>query len=318
MKRRAAGLLLVGMLLGSSACSSGDGTSSTATTTTGSTTTTEVPALPAPTHPWIVGHRGAAGLAPENTVAAFDRASDEGADLLELDLQLTSDGELVVLHDPTLDRTTRGPAEDCTGGIDTKTLAQATSCDAGSWFNDAHADRADPTFATQRVPALDTVLERFGTDARWFIETKKLLAGTGMEAALVESLDAAGFAADAAVSDQIVIQSFDAESLRLVADLRPDLALFQLISRGGPVDEGHLDEIAAYADGIAPNAADVDATLVAAAHERCLRIVPYTVDDPAEMTRLLDLGVDGIISNRPDLLAPLATARTLPTVCSRP
>src|SRR4029078_9787698 len=84
-----------------------------------------------------IGHRGASGYAPEHTIASYDLALALGADYIEQDLQLTKDGVLVVLHDPTLDRTARGEAANCTGLVIEKTLAQVKTCDVGSWFNDA-------------------------------------------------------------------------------------------------------------------------------------------------------------------------------------
>ena len=93
-----------------------------------------------------IGHRGASGYAPEHTIASYDLALALGADYIEQDLQLTKDGVLVVLHDPTLDRTARGPAENCTGSRrSTKTLAQIKTCDVGSWFNDAFPEYARPS-----------------------------------------------------------------------------------------------------------------------------------------------------------------------------
>ena len=166
---------------------------------------------------------------------------------------MTADEELVILHDSSLDRTARGPADDCTGGIDTRTLAQVVGCDAGTWFNEAHPERAAPAFAEERIPSLDDVLDRFGTDVRWYIETKKLLAGEGMEEALVTSLEAAGFTADATVSQHLVIQSFDARSVRRVGELRPDITLAQHrpelagrrreVDRRGPRAVSHRDPL---------------------------------------------------------------------------
>lgn len=291
-----------------------DGRSTTEQTT--GETTGDATGLGPVTRPAAVAHRGAAGLAPENTFAAFDLAVEHGADLIELDLQLTADGALVVLHDPGPDRTTTGAADDCTGPIDTLTLEQVQSCDAGSWFNEANPDRADPTFVGLRIPSLSETLDRYGTDVRWLIETKTLLADDGsMEQALVDALDAAGFTADAEVSQQVVVQSFEIESLRRVRDLRPDLTLTYLGSLGEGFDEEALDALAEEVTGLGPNQADVDEALIAAAHERCLTVVPYTIDDPVEMTRLLELGVDGVISNRIDLLVPLVAGREWSPPC---
>ena len=84
-----------------------------------------------------IGHRGASGLAPEHTFAAYDLALSQGADYIEQDLQVTKDGVLVVIHDATLDRTATGPAANCTGAVRDKTLAQIKTCDVGNWFNAA-------------------------------------------------------------------------------------------------------------------------------------------------------------------------------------
>src|SRR5687768_1343082 len=94
-----------------------------------------------------VAHRGASGHAPEHTFAAYDLALRMGADYIEQDLHLTKDGVLVVLHDETLDRTARGPVENCSGRVDTKTLAQIKTCDVGSWFA--------PEYAGERIPTLE-------------------------------------------------------------------------------------------------------------------------------------------------------------------
>ena len=107
-----------------------------------------------------VGHRGASGLAPEHTIASYDLALKLGADYIEQDLQMTSDGVLVVLHDQTLDRTARGPAANCQGPVAMKTLAQVKTCDVGSWFNEAHPELARKAYVRQRVPTLEEVLNR--------------------------------------------------------------------------------------------------------------------------------------------------------------
>lgn len=239
-----------------------------------------------------------------------------GAEVLELDLQMTADGALVVLHDPILNRTARGPEESCTGPIDALTLDQVRTCDAGSWFNEAFPDLADPAFAELGIPTLDEVLARYGDDVSWYIETKKLLAGEGMEEALVASLEAAGFTPDAEATQRIIVQSFDESSLRTVHALRPDLSLAQLISLGERPDAQRLDAIAEYADGITPNWLDVDEALVAAAGDACLTVIPYTVDEPSDMVGLLELGVHGIITNHPDLALPLVAERTAAPPCA--
>ena len=110
----------------------------------------------------VIAHRGASAYAPEHTFAAYDLAVEQGADYIEQDLQLTADGELVVMHDETLDRTARGPAESCSGLVRTKTVAQLQQCDVGSWFNTAHPESADARFVGQRIPTMRGIIERYG------------------------------------------------------------------------------------------------------------------------------------------------------------
>jgi glycerophosphoryl diester phosphodiesterase len=137
-------------------------------------------------HVLVIAHRGASAYAPEHTLAAYDRALEMGADYIEQDLQMTADGELVVLHDDTLDRTTRGAG--CRGRVIERTLAEVKRCDAGSWFAERNPARARPEFAGERVPTLHEVFERYAGRARFYIETKNPEEAPGMEEALVALL----------------------------------------------------------------------------------------------------------------------------------
>ena len=238
-----------------------------------------------------IGHRGASGYAPEHTFASYDLALKLGADYIEQDLQMTSDGVLVVMHDETLDRTARGPAEDCTGPVKTKTLAQIKRCDAGSWFG--------PQFEGERIPTLEEVFQRYGRQANYYIETKSPEIYPGMEEALLALLDRYGLREPAAARWQVLIQSFSPESLLRVHELDPSLPLIQLTSAGaGPLVQ--LPAISGYAVGIGPSMGDVDAQLIAAAHAQCLAVHPYTVNEAADMRRLVELGIDGAFTNFPD------------------
>ena len=135
----------------------------------------------------VIGHRGASAYAPEHTFASWDRALEIGADYLEQDLQMTSDGVLVVLHDDTLDRTTGGA---CRGRVNDHTLAEIRDCDVGSWFNAARPAHADTAYAAERIATLDEVLTRYADRACFYIETKNPAEAPGMEEALLELLDA--------------------------------------------------------------------------------------------------------------------------------
>lgn len=299
-------VIVVAVALFAVSCSSdstegdGDEASSEESTTTEQATTTTV--LAAPEEVVVIAHRGASAYAPEHTFAAYDLAVEQGADYLEQDLQMTADGELVVLHDETLERTVRGPAELCTGTVADRTLEDLRNCDAGRWFNDANPELADESFVGLAIPTMAEVLERYGTSVRYYIEIKDPDSSPGMEEALVDVLDAAGLL-DGGGPRQVIIQSFSEAGLQRVRDLAPDLPLVQLVRATDPaLDETRLIEIATYAMGIGPSAVLVDADRVAAAHEQCLVVHPYTVDDPSAMDSLMGIGVDGLFTNAPDVL----------------
>ncbi|HKK93888.1 MAG TPA: glycerophosphodiester phosphodiesterase family protein, partial [Longimicrobiales bacterium] len=142
----------------------------------------------------VIAHRGASAYLPEHTFAAWDRAVELGADYIEQDLQMTADGVLVVLHDDTLDRVARGPAEDCTGPVSGKTLAQLQRCEVSSWKIEAlraagESSRAAELAALppQRIPTLQEVFERYGSDGsvRYYIEIKSPEDAPGMEVELL-------------------------------------------------------------------------------------------------------------------------------------
>lgn len=255
--------------------------------------------------PIVIAHRGASAYAPEHTFASWDLAVEMGADYLEHDLQMTADGVLVLLHDDMLDRTARGPAAHCKGAVNTKTLEQLNHCEVGSWFNDANPDLANEAFTTQRIPTLRGVLERYAGRARFYIETKKPEEAPGMEEALVAMLEE--FELLEAASNGlpvIILQSFSPASLIKLRAIAPETTLIQLMPRRMTSwsIRRRLADIAGYANGIGPHQQRVGPALVGAAHAAGLLVHPYTVNDATRMRRLLALGVDGMFSDRADVL----------------
>jgi len=254
----------------------------------------------APGGPVVIAHRGYSGVAPEHTLLAFDLAVEAEADYLEQDLQMTSDGVLVVLHDGTLDRTALGPAEHCAGPVIEKTLAQIRRCDFGAWFNERNPHLANPVFDGAAVPALEELFVRYGRSVRYYIETKNPEDAPGMEEALVALLGRYRLLdATPESPPRVLVQSFSPESLRKLHSLEPSLPLVQLYGRM-PAAEivPQLREVAAYAVGIGPHFSSVNEDLVAAAHQAGLIVHPYTVNDPGEMSRLLAIGVDGFFTDQ--------------------
>ena len=251
-----------------------------------------------------VGHRGASGLAPEHTIAAYDLALKLGADYIEQDLQLSKDGVLVAMHDDTLNRTARGPVENCTGFVRDKTLEQLKTCDVGTWFNEAYPDRAKAEYVGLQIPTLEEVFQRYRQRTNYYIETKNPEADPGMEEELLRLMDEYKLTDKAADRWQVLIQSFSPASLMKIHELNPALPLIQLYSSSltSAGIQATLGLASTYAVGIGPSKSDVDAPLVEAAHSYCLDIHPYTVNEQAEMEALIELGVDGMFTNFPDIL----------------
>ncbi|MDB5856687.1 MAG: glycerophosphoryl diester phosphodiesterase [Ramlibacter sp.] len=290
----------------------------------------------------LQGHRGSRGLAPENTLPAFERALALGVNTLELDVALTADGVLVVSHDPYLNPTiardpggqwlpgTRGPL------IKSLTLAQLRGYDVG---------RIRPgtsyatTFASQeardgaRVPTLAEVFELAQArraDVRFNIETKVFpnrpedtVAPEVLTQALLAVVQQAG------MQSRVSIQSFDWRTLQLVQKLAPAIPTVYLTSQTASsdntadpawtaglklADHGSVPRMVKAAGGAAwsPNAPAVTEALVKEAHALGLQVIPWTVNSPADMDRLIAWGVDGLITDYPDRLREVMARRGLP------
>jgi glycerophosphoryl diester phosphodiesterase len=254
-----------------------------------------------------IGHRGASGYAPEHTIPAYDLALEQGADYIEIDLQMTKDGVLVALHDDTLDRTADAPEgvpeRYCSGPVIKRTLEQIKQCDVGSWFG--------PEYAGEQIPTLEEIFQRYGTSVNYYIETKNPEAAPGMEAELLRLMDKYHLTEPAEDNWQVLIQSFSAESLMTIHEMNEDLPLIQLFSstETSQTIRDQLDLVSTYAVGIGPSMTDVDAALVEEAHALCLDVHPYTVNEKADMRALIDLGVDGMFTNFPDRLEKLLGKR---------
>lgn len=240
----------------------------------------------------VVAHRGASALAPENTLVAFRRALEMDVDGLELDLQPTRDGQLVVLHDERLERTTNGR-----GYVFEYTLAELRALDAGSWFHGAHSSGA--RYDGQRIPTLDEVIDlvRDGRQ-QLYIEIKKSeRTPERLEENVVEVIHRHGF------ENRVVLISFDPNSLRRVRQLAPAVAT-AILFKDLPADPIFLARTIG-ATGIAPRLDRVTREFVEAAHRAGMQMVVWTVDSPEDMQKLIDFGVNGIVTNVPDQLLNL-------------
>jgi glycerophosphoryl diester phosphodiesterase len=230
-----------------------------------------------------IAHRGNSLVAPENTVASIAAARGK-ADLIELDAQVTSDGQFVVMHDATVDRTTDG-----TGAVATNTLASLRLLDAGSWFA--------PQFTGERIPTLEEAVQSIIPYGTPLIEQK---AGTA--AGYVAELQRLG------VVTNVVLQSFDWGFLTAVHALEPNLRLCTLGS--GTLSSATLTNILnTGARTVAWEQSTITSNEVALVHGTGLSLFVWTVDGPV-IQRFIDLGVDGIISNDPALVRSLQQPST--------
>ena len=260
----------------------------------------------------VLAHRGASYDAPEHTRPAYDKAMRDGTDFLECDLQLTKDAVLVCVHDTTVDRTT---GRQHTGRVDAYTLAQLRAMDFGSWFNTTRPDRAKPQFPGQRIVTLEEQLGcylRTAPRSRFHLETKAPAEYDGkMEPELVRVLGKHGLldTGDAQTS-RVVVQSFELDSLEAMAELAPKIprAYLFAVPDNPAVVAGELPD---YVDIAAPAAQFLLANpqFPAVVHEDGIEVHTYTVDDEPTMEHLLDLGVDGIFTNRPEVLRTVVDDR---------
>jgi glycerophosphoryl diester phosphodiesterase len=232
-----------------------------------------------------VAHRGAAGYAPENTMAAFQKGVDMKADYIEIDVQQTKDGELVVIHDVTLDRTTNG-----TGYVKDHTLEEIRQLDAGSYFA--------PEFAGEKVPTFEEVLDEFRGKTGILIELKATYYYPGIEQKVTEALKERNM--HLPNNEKIIVQSFEFESMKKMDELLPTVPVGVLTGRATDLSEEKLNEFATYAEYVNPSKSLVNSSLVNEVHERDMGIMAWTVRKKEEVQPLLDAGVDGIITDYPD------------------
>lgn len=234
----------------------------------------------------VVAHRGAAGYAPENTMAAFELAYRMQSSMIELDVQRSLDGELVVIHDLTLDRTTSG-----TGEVRMHTLAELRSLDAGSWFGGE--------YSSQQIPAFEEVLAHYsGKNIGFLIELKAPELYPGIERQVADSLIKYGY--DKMGPGQVVVQSFNHESMATFHDMLPAVPTGVLIEDPADLENEKLDEYRTFASYVNPHIYTVEHSLVRQIHARGMKIYAWTLRSREEADYLLDLGVDGIITDYPD------------------
>ena len=223
--------------------------------------------------PVIIGHRGASGHAPENTLASFAKALEFKVDAIELDVHLSKSGELIVIHDETLDRTTNGK-----GAISKKTLDELEqyTCEGN-----------------EKIPTLNEVFDLVQRRCIINVELKGALTGQPVADLIKKYVEEKGW-----TYEDFFVSSFNHHELFTFHELLPTV-------KTGALLEGIPFHYAAFAEDIGATHAvlhsqTVNKEFVEDAHKRGLLVFVYTVNDPLTMTLLQDMGVDGIITNYPD------------------
>lgn len=239
----------------------------------------------------VIAHRGASGYAPENTVAAFDKARKMKADYIELDVQMSRDGKLVVIHDTTVNRTTdidsKAPVK-----VKDLTLKELRKLDAGSSFG--------PQFTGERIPTFEKVLDRYKGKIGLLIELKEPALYPGIEEKVAAALKKRKM--DKPKNGKVIVQSFDFNSVRRIHELLPSVPTGVLTSRPSDLTDAKLNEFAGYANYVNAHLGNVaaDPTLVGRIHALGMKITPWTVRSRDEVPPLLQAGVDGIVTDYPD------------------
>ena len=239
----------------------------------------------------VIAHRGGAKLAPENTLTAFQKAIDLGVEMIEIDIEQTSDSVVVVIHDRHIDRTTNGE-----GAVDSLTYEQIKDLDAGSWF--------DEKYSNEKIPTLDEVFEFVNDQTILLIEIK---SGSerypGIERRTVEAINKHN------AKSWSVVQSFNLKAVERIKALDPDIETYYLLGRGfKEYFEQHFGtnkttkDVNLGFEGFAVNHRALDAEAIEVLKAHGLSVFTWTVNDPDEMDRFLETSIDGIITDAPDVL----------------
>ena len=243
----------------------------------------------------VIAHRGFSSAAPENTLAAFSKAIETGCDMIELDVQLSRDGEVVVIHDETLDRTTNGK-----GKVNQHTLQDLRKFDAGFWFS--------PQFTGEKIPPLKEVLALTSSKIPLTIELKKGDLGQYTIFDLVDRTFAE--VEKAGCLGQVVFSSFDRTALERILEKNSRIPVAYIYNKPW---NSPLELVGKYPVPILSCRQTVlTKDNLMKAHQAGFKVNVWTVDTEPEMDHFLDLGVDGIITNHPDRAIKVLKRRQTP------
>lgn len=238
----------------------------------------------------ITAHRGYSAVAPENTLYAFEEAVAVGADYIELDVQLTADDQLVVFHDKTIERTTDGEGE-----LSKMTYEELQEFSAGSWFS------KDGEFDDAKIVLLSDVLETVGDDILLNIEIKNHGNVTKTAEKTVEVIEEYG------IERSCYVTSFSYSALKTVKKSNPKIKTALIANVASSTSFSQLK----YIDAVSLNYIFINSSIVNMAHQNGKRVFVWTVDGRSDIQHMIAMGVDNIITNRPDRVSDIVTSNSI-------
>ncbi|TET98267.1 MAG: glycerophosphodiester phosphodiesterase [Anaerolineales bacterium] len=244
--------------------------------------------------PLVIAHRGASMYAPENTIAAFDLAVEMGADAIELDAMLTEDGTPIVIHDHSLGRTT-----DSSGSVSSKIVSEIKLLDAGSIF--------DARFAGEMIPTLEEVFSAVGDKIMINVELKNYASPFDSLPETVGDL-----VREKGLSDRVLLSSFNPMALIKAKRACPEIRRAALIGGGPKVVSGFIKTFTNYS-ALHPEVSLVNRGMVIKNHAAGHKVNVWNVNEESEMIKLLSMGVDGLITDAPDIAKKVIGARARET-----
>jgi glycerophosphoryl diester phosphodiesterase len=242
----------------------------------------------------VIGHRGSSAHAPENTLAAFDMAEREGADGLEFDVRLASDGVPVVIHDATFERTVLAD-----GAVESHTSSALSKMFAGEWFNQRYPKFARASFALERIPTLAQVFERYGSLVLYVeMKCEEVARRPRLACAVV------GLVREHGLAGRVVLKSFEHDSLREVKRLAPEIRTAALFGRSWPrpfVPAGSIIAAAGDcgADEISLHRSLLRGATVEEARRRGFEVLVWTVNSTVWLRRALALNLRAVFTDHP-------------------
>ncbi|WP_186580585.1 glycerophosphodiester phosphodiesterase family protein [Aquibacillus kalidii] len=253
-----------------------------------------------------IAHRGASGYAPEHTMEAYKQALSLGADYIEIDLQMTNDGQLVAIHDELVDRTTDG-----VGMVSSFNLSELKKLNAGTWFNQQNSILAKKSYLDERIPTLEEIFTYFGTTTKYYLEIKSPEENPGIVLELIRLLNKYKLIGNDGNTDGVIIESFDKKSLQQIHKSYPNLRLILLLDHEETekINQLAIEGWSKYVTGVGPDFDALSRWDVQLLRNSGLDVHAYTINSRKDIRSALNWGVTGIFTDYLDLYTKEASEK---------